>query len=34
MGDVGTFKVRYMGYFGIPWMTQNEKLQGQMCARL
>ena len=22
-GDIGTFKVRYVGYFGTPWMTLN-----------
>ena len=22
-GDIGTFKVRYVGYFGSPWMTLN-----------
>ena len=22
-GDIGTFKVCYMGYFGTPWMTLN-----------
>ena len=27
-GDIGTVRVRYMGYFGIPWMTLNEELQG------
>ena len=34
MGDIGTFKVRYMGYFGTPWRTLTEELQGQMSARL
>ena len=34
MGDISTFKVCYMGYFGIPWMALNEELQGQMSARL
>ena len=33
-GDIGTFKDRYMGYFGIPWMTLNEERQGQMSASL
>ena len=25
-----TIKVRYMEYFGTPWMTLNEELQGRM----
>ena len=29
-GDTGTFKVHHMGYFGTPWMTLNEELQGRM----
>ena len=33
-GDIGTFKVCSMGYFGIPWMTLIEELQGEMSARL
>ena len=33
-GDIGTFKVCYMGHFGIPWMTLNEEPQSQMFARL
>ena len=34
MGDTRTFKVCYMGYFGIPWIALNEELQSQMSARL
>ena len=34
IGDIGTFKVCYMGYFGTPWITLNEELQGQMSASL
>ena len=33
-GDIGTFKVRYVVYFGTPWMILNEELQGQMSACL
>ena len=33
-GDIGTFKVCYVGHFGTPWMTLNEELQGQMFACL
>ena len=32
--DVGTFKVCHKGYFGTPWMTLNEELQGQMSPSL
>ena len=34
MGDIGKFKVHFMGYFGTQWMTLNEELQCQMCVRL
>ena len=34
MGDIGTFKVRYVGYFGTPWMTLNYEPQCQMAGRL
>ena len=33
-GDITTFKVHYVGYFGTLWMTLNYELQGQMSARL
>ena len=31
-GQIGIFEVCYVGYFGTPWMTLNEELQGQMSA--
>ena len=34
MGDIGTFKVYYVGYIGTPWMTLNLELQGLMSERL
>ena len=33
-GDISTFKVRYVDYFGTPWMTLNYELQVQMSARM
>ena len=33
-GDIGTFKVLLVGYFGTSWMSLNEELQVQMSACL
>ena len=33
-GDIGTFKVHFMGYFGTLWMTLNKELESQMSESL